>query len=130
MTNVLNFAKVTTLPTAFVPSTVYLVEGTNVDQVDIYISSRLGDSVRHVVTMDEVLSLISEAVNQIPKPFQFQQIVPSDHWVIPNPFDIRPGVIITTSAGDLLETEIQYDMNKKEIHVLTTSPFSGTADIG
>ena len=130
MPGVINFAKVTQLPSLLLPSTVYLVEGSTNDRVNIYITSKDAISVRHVVTMDEVLTLIANAVDQIPQPFQFHQQVPAKDWIIPNPFPFRPLVIVTDSAGDYVETDIQWDMDNKRIIVSSSSEFSGTADIG
>lgn len=130
MPGVLSFAKVAALPKVLLPTTVYLVEGTQPDEVNIYITSQDATSVRHVVTMEEVLTLISQAVDQIPQPFQFHQSVPATTWVIPNPFSFRPHVIVTDSSGDFVEPDIQWDMENKRIIVSSSGAFSGTADIG
>lgn len=52
----LNIVRVNALPGTVAASTIYLVKGSASDVVEIYVTSEDGLQVRHVPTMDEVLS--------------------------------------------------------------------------
>lgn len=85
--SVIRFAKVSVLPATLEASTLYMVApvGAAADDLEIYVSSNDGTSVRHIPTLTEINSLISTAVNS------YSTAVVVDDIVERNELD--PGVV-------------------------------------
>jgi hypothetical protein len=60
------------------------------------------------------------------KPFIFDQLTPSDTWVITHDLNKYPSVTIVDSAGTVVDPDIQYN-SPTQVTVLFGSPTSGKA---
>lgn len=58
---ILNIERLNTLPAEISPSTLYIVKGSSSDLANLYFSSEDGLTLRHLVTKEEIISLIADA---------------------------------------------------------------------
>lgn len=63
MANKLKIRKVNTLPGTYEPSTLYAVKTSDVDLMELYMSTSDGLAVKHVITKSEIISIVASAVS-------------------------------------------------------------------
>lgn len=128
MSSNIRFQKVTSLPSTFAPSTVYMVASSNTELVDIYVSDATGQNVRSVLTENQVLSMIQAKLDAL-QPIEIEQQVPSSQWDMSHSFPYLPDVKIIDSAGDYVFGDITYP-STTTVRATFSAPFSGKAILG
>lgn len=125
MDNLFNISKVTALPGTFTPSTLYLVQAADADLVEVYLSDKLGISVRHVITKLEINALIDAKLAER-DPITINQSQPSAIWTFQHHFPYKPTVKIIDSAEDEVFGKVSYPTSSS-VRVEFSAPFSGQA---
>lgn len=125
MSNMFNISKVITLPTVYTPSTLYFVQASELDLIEVYLSDNLGQTVKHILTKIEITALIESKLQEL-EPLVFNQDIPSMTWEITHGFNYRPSVKVIDSANDEVYGSVSYP-SSSTVRIEFSAQFSGQA---